>query len=313
MSKWKTKEPEKVLPTPNSALESVTNKSSNTASAVDSKKENISASGHAQTPGTSTPKTQYNRAETFLVEDEFIQPGFDLEINNQDRTPIPLDPFSLNEAKLLCREALTLITEEAARLVNHPDLAYADFDAQTQRTKIKRPNYAYPEVLRSRLPVFIRNDAADDSYSRDAASLKVHTFSKDNDLFCHLVGDVANPYRKYTPFVSLDFNEAQSHGNALCGLSLHAYHHHSWSTSRFSKDSESAIGAIGFRFTSDKHEDLKPDDCSHHCGKPRFEDPTKYPKLELVSAGTKDLKKSDVNIDKIEIYYLPGCGRIAGL
>jgi hypothetical protein len=313
MSKWKVKEREKTSSAPSSLTIPITNKSTFSASPVDAKKENIRFQDHAPTMSTEIARTPPPRMETFPVDDPFIQPGFDLDTNNQDRTPIPLDPVALNEAKLLCREALTLITEEAARLVNHPDLAYAEFIEKTGQTKMKRPNYAYPEVLRSRLPTYIRNDASDDSYSRDAAVLKVHTFSKDNDLFCHLVGDVANPYRKYAPFVSLDFNEAQNHQNALCGLSLHAYHHHSWSTSRFSKDSENAIGAIGFRFLSDKREELKLDDCSHHCGKPRFEDPTKYPKLELVCPGPKDLKQPDVEITKIEISYLPGTGRIAGL
>jgi hypothetical protein len=312
MSKWKTKE-QKTLPAPSSLTIPITNKGTVSASPIDVKKDINGSQDHTSTLNTDPAKIPPPRTDTFPVNDPFILPGFDLDINNKDCTPIPLNPVALNEAKLLCREALTLITEEAARLVNYPDLAYAEFDEKTGKTKMKRPNYVYPEALKARLPTYIRNDAADDSYSRDAAAMKVHAFSKDNDLFSHLVGDAANPYRKYTPFVSLDFNEAQNKENALCGLSLHAYHHHSWSTSHFSKDSENAIGAIGFRFASDKREDLKLDDCSHHCGKPRFEDPTKYPKLELVCSGPKDLKKPDVEITKIEISYLPGTGRIAGL
>jgi hypothetical protein len=314
MTKWKAKEPEKKPSTQTLSIPNATN-GSLFFSPVEAKKENISFQDHAPAYSAQTlPNSPPSRMETFPVDDPFIQPGFDLALINHDHTPIPLDPLALNEAKLICREALTLITEEAARLVNHPELAYAEHNDQTGKTKMKRPNYAYPEILKARLPMHISNDAADDSYSRDAAALKVQTFAKNNDLFSHLVGDVANPYRKYSAFVSLDLNDVQGgHDNVLCGLSLHAYHHHMWSRSSFSKDSTDAIGAIGFRFARDKREEMKLDGCCHHVGKPRFEDPTKYPKLELLSEGAKDLKKPDVDITKIEIYYVPGSGRIAGL
>jgi len=88
------------------------------------------------------------RAETFEIDDPYIEPAFDLVINNSTQDPIPLEATAMNEARLLCREAMTLITEEAARLVNHPELAYAHFEESTKLTKMKRPNYAYPENLK---------------------------------------------------------------------------------------------------------------------------------------------------------------------
>jgi hypothetical protein len=188
------------------------------------------------------------RAETFAIDENLVGgAAWDLKENNDNRTPIPLDPVALNEARLLCREAMTLITEEAASLVNHPDLAYAEYDIVSGKTRMKRPNYPYPEVIQARLPAYIRNDAANDSTSTDPASILVRTFVRDNDLYSQLVGDAPNPHRKYRPFVSMTLNEGHNSGSGierrLCGLSLHAYHHHGPSFSNFSKDSHNAIGA----------------------------------------------------------------------
>lgn len=112
-----------------------------------------------QVKGPFKATAHLSKAETFHVSDEFALPGWALDVLNNERTPITLDPLALNEARLACREAMTLITEEAARLVNHPDLAYADYDPNTMQTRMKRPTYPYPEVLRNRLPVFVHNDA----------------------------------------------------------------------------------------------------------------------------------------------------------
>jgi hypothetical protein len=265
-----------------------------------------------------------HRVNTFHVDDPFVIEDWDLKNNNETRDPIPLDPVALNEARLLCREAMTLITEEAARLVDHPELAYAEFDPKTGRTRMKKPNYAYPEVLAARLPVFIQNDAADDSYSRDAAAIMVQTYSRSNDLFSHIVGDMPNPHRKYKPFVSLDLNEGHgSRDNALSGLSLHAYHHHTLAPGRFSKDSHNAIGAIGFRFLGDK--DLKADHCTHHIGRPHFEDSSKFAFVDLAKraisapanatngAVPAPTKVETDDITRIDVAYVPGSGRIAAL
>lgn len=43
-----------------------------------------------------------------------IKEDWDINVNNNRRDPISLDPVSLNEARLLCREAITLITEEVS-------------------------------------------------------------------------------------------------------------------------------------------------------------------------------------------------------
>lgn len=238
------------------------------------------------------------------------------------RDPIPVDPVALNEARLLCRQAMTLITEEvstlkqhsrglvlnclsqAARLVSHPDLAYADFSIKTQRTKLKRPNYAYPEVLAARLPVPLRNDALPTAFPSSAAARLTQAFARGDELHCILVGDEPNPNRTIKPFTSLAMapnsaaaapvidgvvaSTAPENTAAdddalpqLARLSLHSYHHHALSLSSFSKGSSHAIGAIGFRFTNSgpssssssasssskkKAAEEKDDGCTHHAG-----------------------------------------------
>jgi hypothetical protein len=52
------------------------------------------------------------RAFTFAVEEGAM--GWNLPENNARNDPIPPEPVALNEAKLLCREAMTLITEEVS-------------------------------------------------------------------------------------------------------------------------------------------------------------------------------------------------------
>jgi hypothetical protein len=52
------------------------------------------------------------RAYTFAVEGASL--GWNLMENNARQDPIPPEPVALNEARLLCREAMTLITEEVS-------------------------------------------------------------------------------------------------------------------------------------------------------------------------------------------------------
>ncbi|KAF2399201.1 hypothetical protein EJ06DRAFT_531521 [Trichodelitschia bisporula] len=253
------------------------------------------------------------RSDTFHVDDPLISLDFDLAANNASREPIPLDPTALNEARLLCREAMTLITEEAARLVNHPDLAYADFDGKTGKTRMKRPNYAFPEVLRERLPIPAYNDAAHDSLSRDPASAVVQSFSHNEDLFAQMTGDEGKPHGTYRHFVSLEFNERRDHGNILCNFSIHAHHHHKWnSASRFSKAADGCIGAIGFRFVNDT--ELKADGCAVHTGRPHFDQPSRF-KIYRPSGKIPESAEDAMGLDiaQIEVYYVPDSGMISGL
>jgi hypothetical protein len=109
----------------------------------DTIKENEKQNGLSatSTPASSTktsatqPQTPHvgsiSRFDTFPIADPSIDPEFPLDKLNKTRDPIPLDPVELNEARLLCREAMTLITEEAYSLVYHPDLAYADYDSKS--------------------------------------------------------------------------------------------------------------------------------------------------------------------------------------
>jgi hypothetical protein len=46
----------------------------------------------------------------------------------------------------------------------------------------------YPEVLKARLPTFIRNDAATNNRSRDPVILKLKLYNND-DLWANLIGD----------------------------------------------------------------------------------------------------------------------------
>lgn len=58
--------------------------------------------------------TGMERAYTFNVEEGAL--GWNLLENNTRRDAIPPEPVALNEARLLCREAMTLITEEVSVL-----------------------------------------------------------------------------------------------------------------------------------------------------------------------------------------------------
>ena len=60
-------------------------------------------------------ESDVNRGYTFSLEDrpEAVE-DWDLDKINNCRDAIPPDPMELSEARLLCREAMTLITEEVA-------------------------------------------------------------------------------------------------------------------------------------------------------------------------------------------------------
>ncbi|KAF2089392.1 hypothetical protein K490DRAFT_55003 [Saccharata proteae CBS 121410] len=285
----------------------------------------------------------HNRKQTFMVPDPLIHLGFSLDTLNSFTAPIPLDPCALNEARLLCREAMTLITEEAARLVDHPHLAYADFDPLTRRTRMKRPNYAYPEVLAERLPVRLDNDAASatqaiaaassNGSSVDAAAILTQSFAPaPGALYCHLIGDAPDPDRRYKPFTSLALTEprrgagqtdsragastgalSSTSSNSLTRLSIHGYTHHAYQLSSFSSASAHAIGGLGFSTATNTSSDTTshPDGCAHHYGH-EASSPDNWIASNL-STSTTTSSLAAAEVSRVDVYWVPGEGRIAGL
>jgi hypothetical protein len=258
------------------------------------------------------------RTKTFEIDDDMIESGWDLKDSNHDQTPIPVEAFALNEAKLLCREAMTLITQEAARLVDHPHLAYAEFHKTTGKTQMTRPNYAYPEVLKERLPIMIGNDALDDSEVSDPAAVLTREFVKENDLYFHIIGDAQNSRTKYISFSSLSLNESPHHRpkpgeeNFITGICFHSFRHHSVVWSTFDRESHNAIGAIGFRFAHDE-KDAKSS-TGHTCHnqfKGHVSDDSDCIVKTLDLSPNKASGNTDIN--RIEISYVPGSGRIGAI
>jgi hypothetical protein len=215
---------------------------------------------------------------------------------------------------------MTLITEEASRLVDHPHLAYAQYDAKTKSTRMKRPNYAYPEVLKERLPIPIHNSIVSD-LSTDGAYLKTAAYVREDNLWFEpdMVGDPkvsAEDFRerygmggRYEDFSSLELTEPQgSRGaNPLRRIALHRYRVSSlksWISTAALKQAENAIGAIGLARAHDDPGEAEHDGCNHHLGHLHSSD-------EAADFKTLDMKGVDVR--KIEVAYVPGSGYIAGL
>jgi hypothetical protein len=279
------------------------------------------------------------RAFTFAVDDG--APGWNLMENNARQDPIPPEPVALNEAKLLCREAMTLITEEvslclhcpstrdiatpthtlqASRLVDHPHLAYAEYHHKTKLTSMKRPNYAYPEVLKERLPIPIHNDILSD-LSTDGAYLKTAAYARTADLWFEpdMVGDQKATSTeltrkfgvggKYEDFSTLELTEPRGStgANPLRRIALHRYSlssFKSWLSTTGLKQAENGIGAIGLARIHDDAAEAESDGCNHHLGHMhRGDDSTAYKVLEL----------GNVDVTKLEITYVPGSGYIAGV
>lgn len=239
----------------------------------------------------------------------------------------------MKKADLLCRAALTLIVEEAARLVDHPHLAYAEFDDVEHTIRINRPNYPVPELLEQRLPVFSGNDATDEVLSDDYAVIHTMRHANGDDLYFHLVGDVPNPHRSYKTFSSLDASEPQilrngTNINRVKRLSIHAYKRHWWNWSPFWKASDMSIGAIGFAWSKAAGTKKKgtgktvaPDGCTKHFGGKQQASEENYRTLDLspprqgpeAMSGPSDTDTAAAGIARIDIQYAPGDGRIASL
>lgn len=147
---------------------------------------------------------------------------------------------------------------QASRLVDHPLLAYAQFSPTTKSTRMKRPNYAYPEVLASRLPIPIHNDILSD-LSTDGAYLKTIAFSRsgeDNLWFePDMIGDPKSSGAaltdkfglgaRYEDFSTLELTEARGAkgANSLRRIALHKYRlssFKSWLAPSHLKDSKRA-------------------------------------------------------------------------
>ncbi|QDS68599.1 hypothetical protein FKW77_000854 [Venturia effusa] len=128
------------------------------------------------------------RAEIFEIDDRYVAPAFNPTINNSTRDLILVEATALNEARLLCGEAMTLVTKKAARSNNHPEIASAHSHKSANHTKMKRSNCPYPENLKALLPVFIQNDAKDDYFYTDQAVKKLLYYRRNRELFALVIG-----------------------------------------------------------------------------------------------------------------------------
>jgi len=185
---------------------------------------------------------------------------------------------------------------------------------------MKKPNYAFPEVLKERLPIPVHNRISSD-LSTDGAYLKTAAYSHDDSLWFEpdMVGDpkaTDEDFKqkfgvggRYEDFSTLEFTEP--HGskgaNPLRRIALHRYSLSSiksWLSTTGLKRAENAIGAIGLARLHDNPAEAENDGCNHHLGHlHRSDDAGDFKYLDLGS----------VDITKIEISYVPGSGYIAGL
>jgi hypothetical protein len=185
---------------------------------------------------------------------------------------------------------------------------------------MKRPNYAYPEVLKERLPIPIHNDILSD-LSTDGAYLKTAAYAhagtiwfehdmvgdpKVNDAELHQKFGVGG---KYEDFSTLELTEPRGStgANPLRRIAFHRYtlsSFKSWLSTTGLKQAENAIGAIGLARIHDNTAEAESDGCNRHLGHlHRSDDSTDFKVLEL----------SNVDITKIEVAYVPGSGYIAGV
>lgn len=187
---------------------------------------------------------------------------------------------------------------------------------------MKRPNYAYPEVLKERLPVPIHNDILSD-LSTDGAYLKTVAYVKDDNIWFEpdMVGDPkANgtdlsskfgSFSKYEDFSTLELTEPRgSEGpRPLRRISLHRYRLSSlkgWMAKAGLKRADNAIGAIGLTRMQDDPSTAKADGCTHHLGHFHHSDEDDILSFKFLELG-------NVDITKIDVAYIPGSGYIAGL
>jgi hypothetical protein len=187
---------------------------------------------------------------------------------------------------------------------------------------MKRPNYAYPEVLKERLPVPIHNDILSD-LSTDGAYLKTVAFANDDNMWFEpdMVGDPkANgadlsqkfgSLSKYEDFSTLELTEPRgSEGpKPLRRISLHRYRLSSWRgwvAKSGLKRADNAIGAIGIARAHDNPEAAEADGCVHHIGHIHHGDQDDADNFKALELG-------NVDITKIDVAYIPGSGYIAGM
>jgi hypothetical protein len=191
---------------------------------------------------------------------------------------------------------------------------------------MKRPNYAFPEVLKERLPIPVHNDILSD-LSIDGAYLKTIAYARagageDNIWFePDMVGDPkateADFHKKfgmggrYEDFSTLELTEPRGSkgANAIRRIALHRYTLSSFKSMLSTaglKSAENAIGAIGLARVqhNPKEASVQADGCTHHLGHLHHSN----------DAGDfKVLELGNLDITKLVIAYIPGSGYIAGI
>jgi hypothetical protein len=185
---------------------------------------------------------------------------------------------------------------------------------------MKRPNYAYPEVLKERLPIPIHDDDLT-NLSTDGAYLKTAAYAKEGDVWFDYDmvgdpslsdGDLSSKFgigSKYEHFSTLEFTEphASRGHNSLRRISLHRYRLNlSWAARAGLKHADNAIGAIGLAFERDDPSTALADGCTMHIGHVHSSGKDDANNFKALSIG-------NVDITQIDIAYFPGSGYIAGM
>ena len=189
--------------------------------------------------------------------------GWELDSLNNDKTPIQVDAVQLNEARLVCREAMTNITEEVRSVITrvtddaNPAGCNTRRGASTCVCLVRcRHKEHKNEATRLSMARTFALPAADVEGARVVWRLKritkvqAHLASK--EAYYELLGDDRNPARKYEDFCTLDIVPKRNNGSniepglLLRRLSIQTYYHHTLDWSSFAKSADHAIGAIGF-------------------------------------------------------------------
>lgn len=251
--------------------------------------------------------------------------------------PVEMTPKSLNEARLLARKGMILITEETARLVQEPELADVGPNGEMRPLP-----YSYPGELAIRLPVSLSqlrtcrkvlkilqvkrhittgrtgtDVGIEGSNQTPLTAEEIAVIGKwanlEDFVFAPLSGTPRPPIRgcwssrgKEAIFCTLNKFTNLDDEN-LTKLRFHGHEHHPMDFGldfkKHSKSSDGFLAGIGFSISTDAGTQANTDGTHRHVGK--------LSKDAEFWSTLADLSYSRVT--KVVVETIPGSGRISGL
>ncbi|KAJ9640820.1 hypothetical protein H2204_003109 [Knufia peltigerae] len=234
------------------------------------------------------------------------------------------EPHKLSMMRLLCRSSMIYIQEQAAALVVDPARSITNKDKHGRHV-YSLPNYVCPGVIQSILPVPRYDNSGGDWRVKELADLCAakNILSDSLNYWWDVIGESLSRYRRYEHFAMGNFDLDDEEFPQRVAVQPFGSR---WFHGRRLKDSHNAVAGIGLGYADKKttfNVNTQTVEGTEVRGLKQSSAEEQASMFANIFVGSKPSAERWKQIDEgslsaapinlVNVYYLPGTGRIAGI